>query len=70
MIPRDVETLIANGEDTRHRFKRDFAHASALAAELIAFINGLGLGDPLPMGVVGDGSAHGLDKEALANSAR
>lgn len=37
-----LETLLANGEDTRHQFKRDFSHADGLAAELVAFANGLG----------------------------
>jgi hypothetical protein len=41
MTPYDLQALIANGEDTRHQFERDFIHADGLAVELAAFANGL-----------------------------
>lgn len=58
MTPLALQTLIANGEDTRHQFKRDFAHVDSLAAELVAFANGLG--GTLVIGVEDDGSVRGL----------
>lgn len=42
MTPLALHHLIANGDDTRHQFKREFAHVSGTAAELPAFPNGLG----------------------------
>ena len=59
MTPQALQTLIANGEDTRHQFKRDFAHTDSLAAELVAFANGLD--GVLLIGVADDGSVQGLN---------
>lgn len=42
MTPQALQALIGQGEDTRHQFKRDFSHIDSMAAELVAFANGLG----------------------------
>lgn len=64
MHSSNLDTLIANGEDTRHQFKRDFAHVDSLAAELVAFTNGQG--GWLLIGVNDDGSVHGLSNPDVA----
>lgn len=58
MSPQELLALIANGEDTRHQFKRDFAHIDALAAELVALANTVG--GMLLVGVADDGLIVGL----------
>ncbi len=58
MSPQELLALIANGEDTRHQFKRDFAHIDALAAELVALANSVG--GMLLVGVADDGLIVGL----------
>lgn len=63
MTPQALATLIANGEDTRHQFKRGFAHVDSLAAELVAFANGLG--GTLLIGVEDDGSVSGLSLQEV-----
>jgi len=42
MTPQALLALIANGEDSRHQFKRDVMHTDALAAELVALANTAG----------------------------
>ena len=64
MTPHALQALTANGEDSRHQFKRDFAHADSLAAELVAFANGLG--GVLLIGVNDDGSVQGLSGSDVA----
>lgn len=39
MTPQALLSLIANGEDSRHQFKRDIVNTDSLAAELVAFAN-------------------------------
>ena len=54
MTPAELKQILAQGEDSRHQFKRDFNHIDALAAELVAFAytaggylcRGLGTGIP------------------------
>lgn len=54
MTPAELKQILAQGEDSRHQFQRDFSHIDALAAELVAFANtaggylcrGLGTGIP------------------------
>lgn len=50
---------IANGEDSRHQFKRDITNADSLASELAAFANSGG--GRLFLGVNDDGSIAGLN---------
>ena len=64
MTPQALQHILANGEDTRHQFKRGFAHADSLAAELVAFANGLG--GVLLIGVNDDASVHGLSSADVA----
>lgn len=48
MTPQALLALIANGEDSRHQFKRDVAHTDALAAELVALANTAGVTSSRP----------------------
>ena len=63
MTPQALQVTIANGEDTRHQFKRDFAHIDALAAELVALANTAG--GMLLVGVADDGHIAGLTSEDI-----
>jgi predicted HTH transcriptional regulator len=58
MTPHALQTIISNGEDTRHQFKRDFSHIDGLAAELVAFANAAG--GMLFIGVADNGTVEGL----------
>ncbi len=42
MTPKALLSFIANGEDSRHQFKRDIANTDSLAAEFVAFVNTAG----------------------------
>jgi predicted HTH transcriptional regulator len=64
MIKMDKEqllTIISQGEDSRHQFKREFTNADALASELIAFANSEG--GQLFIGVEDNGEIAGVSKE-------
>ena len=58
MIPSNLSTLIAPGEDSRHQFKVDITNADALAAEMAAFANAEG--GMIIIGVADDFSVPGL----------
>lgn len=68
MTPQALQTLIANGEDTRLQFKRDFAHVDSLAAELVAFVNGFGGTLQRPLTGPGNAEKAGSEAESKAES--
>lgn len=53
--------LLSRGEDSRHQFKRNVANPDALAAEMVAFSNGVG--GQIFVGVNDDGTIAGLTSE-------
>ena len=53
--------ILANGEDSKHQFKRNITNPDSLAQEMIAFSNGDG--GMIAIGVDDDGTIHGLSKE-------
>lgn len=63
MIEADLLYQLAQGEDSRHQFKRDATNADALAAELAAFANSGG--GTLFIGVNDDASVAGLNAAAV-----
>ncbi len=58
METTELIEILSRGEDSRHQFKQDFANASALAAEIVAFSNSAG--GQIFIGVNDDGSVRGL----------
>lgn len=60
MVMEEIPILknIPQGEDSCHQFKRDFENVDSLAAEMVAFSNGLG--GKIFVGVNDDGSVCGL----------
>lgn len=62
-LQADLKIILANGEDSRNQFKRDFSNVDALAAELIAFANTVG--GTLFIGVGDDGHITGLSLESV-----
>ena len=62
-IPQ-LETILSQGEDSQHQFKRNFTNVDSLAAELVAFANAGG--GHLIIGVEDNGSVTGLSREDIA----
>ena len=62
-IPQ-LETILSQGEDSQHQFKRNFTNVDSLAAELVAFANAGG--GHLIIGVEDDSSVTGLSREDIA----
>ncbi len=62
-IPQ-LETILSQGEDSQHQFKRNFTNVDSLAAELVAFANAGG--GHLIIGVEDNGSVTGLSREEIA----
>ncbi len=63
MNKKDLLKAIANGEDSRHQFKREPGHPDSLAAEMVAFANTAG--GNLFIGVTDDGQINGLSSEDI-----
>ena len=61
---QQLETILAQGEDSQHQFKRNFTNVDSLAAELVAFANAGG--GHLIIGVEDDSSVTGLSREDIA----
>lgn len=61
---QQLETILAQGEDSQHQFKRNFTNVDSLAAELVAFANAGG--GHLIIGVEDNGSVTGLSREEIA----
>jgi len=61
--PQALLDLIANGEDSRHQFKRDITNVDSLAAELLAFANTAG--GTLFIGVADAGRVVGLSADDI-----
>ena len=59
----EILQVLAQGEDSRNQFKKDFNNADALAAEMIAFSNTLG--GKIFIGVDDDGNITGLSREDI-----
>ncbi len=59
----EILEILAQGEDSKHQFKKDISNADALAAELIAFSNTLG--GKIFIGVNDDGEIVGLHSEDI-----
>lgn len=62
-IPQ-LETILSQGEDSQHQFKRNVTNVDSLAAELVAFANAGG--GHLIIGVEDNGSVTGLSREEIA----
>ncbi len=59
----EIMTILAQGEDSKNQFKKDFSNADALAAELVAFSNALG--GKIFIGVDDDGAVVGLNAQNI-----
>lgn len=59
----ELMTILAQGEDSQHQFKKNISNAESLAAEMVAFSNGNG--GKILVGVDDDGSITGLTKEDI-----
>lgn len=59
----DLMTILAQGEDSEHQFKKNITNAESLAAEMVAFSNGSG--GKILVGVADDGLIVGLTKEDI-----
>lgn len=64
MTLAELHQILAQGEDSRHQFKRDFNNVDALAAELVAFANTAG--GYLLIGVDDSGAVEGLASADIA----
>ena len=62
--PQQIETILEQGEDSQHQFKRNFSNVDALAAELAAFANAGG--GHIFIGVDDNSSISGLKREDIA----
>ena len=58
-----LKTLLKNGEDSKHQFKREITHENSLSAELVAFSNSTG--GKIFIGVEDDGSISGLQPDQV-----
>jgi ATP-dependent DNA helicase RecG len=63
MTTQEMFQIIALGEDSEHQFKRTITNAESLAAEMVAFSNGLG--GILFVGVEDNGTVTGLSIEEV-----
>ena len=61
---QQIETILAQGEDSQHQFKRNITNVDAFAAELVAFANTGG--GHLIIGVEDSGNVTGLSREDIA----
>lgn len=59
----EILTILSQGEDSLNQFKKNITNADSLAAEIVAFSNGLG--GRLFIGVDDDGTVTGLSKEDI-----
>ncbi|SLM32467.1 putative transcriptional regulator [Desulfamplus magnetovallimortis] len=59
----EILKILAQGEDSKNQFKKDFTNGDALAAELVAFSNTLG--GKIFVGVDDDGEIVGLETEDI-----
>ena len=59
----ELLALLAKGEDSTCQFKKDVANADSLAAEMVAFSNGLG--GKILIGINDDGTVAGLSNEDI-----
>nr|VFJ58506.1 MAG: ATP-dependent DNA helicase RecG [Candidatus Kentron sp. FW] len=59
----ELMTILAQGEDSQHQFKRNIHNTDSLAAEMVAFSNGNG--GKLLIGIADDGEIAGLTKEDI-----
>lgn len=57
----ELLTILAQGEDSEHQFKKNITNAESLAAEMVAFSNGNG--GKIFVGVADNGLIMGLTKE-------
>lgn len=64
LTPEQLETILAQGEDSQYQFKRTLTNADAFAAELAAFANTNG--GYIIIGVEDDGTISGLSREDIA----
>ena len=64
LTPQQLQTILAQGEDSQHQFKRNLTNVDALAAELVAFANANG--GHLIIGVDDNGNVTGLTREDIA----
>lgn len=64
MDTQQVQIILAQGEDSRHQFKRNLTNADAFAAELVAFANAGG--GYILIGVEDNGNISGLNREDIA----
>lgn len=64
MDTQQLETILAQGEDSQHQFKRNMTNVDAFAAELVAFANTDG--GHLIIGVEDSGNVTGLSREDIA----
>lgn len=64
LTPEQLETILAQGEDSQYQFKRTLTNADAFAAELAAFANANG--GYIIIGVEDDGTISGLSREDIA----
>ena len=64
MNPKELQTQIALGEDSKRQFKADVRNAESLAAELAAFANSDG--GRIFIGVADDGSTPGLSPKDVS----
>jgi Predicted transcriptional regulator containing an HTH domain and an uncharacterized domain shared with the mammalian protein Schlafen len=63
LTPEQLETILAQGEDSQYQFKRTLTNADAFAAELAAFANANG--GYIIIGVEDDGTISGLSREDI-----
>lgn len=64
LTPEQLETILAQGEDSQYQFKRTLTNTDAFAAELAAFANANG--GYIIIGVEDDGTISGLSREDIA----
>jgi len=64
MNPKDLQSQIALGEDSKRQFKADVRNAESLAAEMAAFANSEG--GTILVGVADDGTTPGLNTAAVS----
>ncbi|MDZ7923849.1 MAG: ATP-binding protein [Marinagarivorans sp.] len=63
MDAQELQQILANGEDSKHQFKREIKHIDSLTAELAAFANNGG--GRLFIGVQDNGQISGLNAEQV-----